>query len=307
MQLCIVHGAQSTLPTLPHSLSQPVLSSPTSCPTQPSVELCQDEATQLTGSKQPDPVCKKQRRKESLLIRTVQPAQEIIQQSPLKVPTVRKRALSLPLATVCACGKPWDHSMTMPGKLLKGKQLPTLSKKKELVKRRPSLQPIDLEDIASVQDASQRARLLIDIAKSEPKLKLEFDSSDYVPTSELSYLATPYRETLKDSQHSSRRCKGCRRFDCAVVKRKRGYYSREQVSQHNRANDCWIIVNERVYDVTRYLTKHPVGARVILDRAGTDVTTDMRFHSKQAHRFLDRCEIGRVASCQASNDNCCIS
>lgn len=42
----------------------------------------------------------------------------------------------------------------------------------------------------------------------------------------------------------------------------------EEVAKHNTANDCWIIVEGQVYDVTKFLKEHPGGSKVILKLAG---------------------------------------
>jgi alkylation response protein AidB-like acyl-CoA dehydrogenase len=49
-------------------------------------------------------------------------------------------------------------------------------------------------------------------------------------------------------------------------------YTLEQVSLHNTTLDCWIIINNQVYDVTRFLNSHPGGKSSILAFAGKDAT-----------------------------------
>ncbi|XP_075509003.1 cytochrome B5-like protein isoform X2 [Primulina tabacum] len=48
-------------------------------------------------------------------------------------------------------------------------------------------------------------------------------------------------------------------------------YSKAEVSLHNRRTDCWIIIKEKVYDVTSYVEEHP-GGDAILTHAGDDST-----------------------------------
>ena len=48
--------------------------------------------------------------------------------------------------------------------------------------------------------------------------------------------------------------------------------SRETVQQHCSAESCWVIIHDKVYDVTTFLDKHPGGRRVLLTAAGTDAT-----------------------------------
>ncbi len=33
--------------------------------------------------------------------------------------------------------------------------------------------------------------------------------------------------------------------------------TKEEVKKHNSAADCWIIINDRVYDVTQFVPRHP--------------------------------------------------
>ncbi|KAK3237200.1 hypothetical protein CYMTET_52705 [Cymbomonas tetramitiformis] len=48
--------------------------------------------------------------------------------------------------------------------------------------------------------------------------------------------------------------------------------SRDEVSRHNTENDCWIIVDKYVYDVTKFQKFHPGGKWVINQVAGQDAT-----------------------------------
>ncbi|XP_033134175.1 cytochrome B5-like protein [Brassica rapa] len=48
-------------------------------------------------------------------------------------------------------------------------------------------------------------------------------------------------------------------------------YSKSEVAEHNKRDDCWIIIKDKVYDVTSYVEEHP-GGDAILDHAGDDST-----------------------------------
>lgn len=48
--------------------------------------------------------------------------------------------------------------------------------------------------------------------------------------------------------------------------------SLQEVSQHNSAKSCWVIIHNHVYDVTEFLPDHPGGAKIILKYAGKDAT-----------------------------------
>lgn len=46
----------------------------------------------------------------------------------------------------------------------------------------------------------------------------------------------------------------------------------QEVSAHNTKNDCWVIIHDKVYDVTSFLPDHPGGSAIILKYAGKDAT-----------------------------------
>ncbi|KAL7509508.1 hypothetical protein ACHAXN_010964 [Cyclotella atomus] len=67
----------------------------------------------------------------------------------------------------------------------------------------------------------------------------------------------------------------------------------EEVRKHNKEEDVWIVVNNKVYDCTEYLDLHPGGADSILINAGEDATEDfVAIHSTKATKMLDKFYIG---------------
>lgn len=75
-----------------------------------------------------------------------------------------------------------------------------------------------------------------------------------------------------------------------------------EIAKHNQASDCWIIIKNKVYNVTDYLNLHPGGADRIIQYCGTDATQayatkDGRgSHSQQADQELTNLYIGDVNS-----------
>ncbi|KAB5581055.1 FMN-dependent dehydrogenase-domain-containing protein [Coniochaeta sp. 2T2.1] len=51
-------------------------------------------------------------------------------------------------------------------------------------------------------------------------------------------------------------------------------YDAEEVAKHASASSCWVILYNKVYDVTDFLSSHPGGSKVILQLAGRDATEE---------------------------------
>jgi predicted heme/steroid binding protein len=68
-------------------------------------------------------------------------------------------------------------------------------------------------------------------------------------------------------------------------------YTVEEVSTHNSAQSCWIIIHGKVYDVTKFLVLHPGGRNVLLKVAGKDASKEFTtFHSKDVlAKYLKLC------------------
>ena len=58
-------------------------------------------------------------------------------------------------------------------------------------------------------------------------------------------------------------------------------YSLKTVYSHNTAESLWIIVDDHVYDLTKFLADHPGGTKPLLKYAGRDAT--VKFNAVKAH------------------------
>lgn len=71
----------------------------------------------------------------------------------------------------------------------------------------------------------------------------------------------------------------------------------EEIESHTGHDDCWIVVNGNVYDVSSFLQEHPGGQSVILGKAGKDCTVDFKNNhngSLMAESTLEELRIGKV-------------
>ena len=46
----------------------------------------------------------------------------------------------------------------------------------------------------------------------------------------------------------------------------------QEVERHNSPEDCWVVINSKVYDLTSFHQDHPGGSNIITDNAGKDVS-----------------------------------
>ncbi|VDK38795.1 unnamed protein product [Dibothriocephalus latus] len=71
----------------------------------------------------------------------------------------------------------------------------------------------------------------------------------------------------------------------------------KEVKKHNKKDDCWVIIHDKVYDVTKFMEEHPGGEDVILEQAGGYATEPFEDvgHSDAAHEQLKKYCIGVVA------------
>ncbi|KAG5042708.1 hypothetical protein JHK87_006623 [Glycine soja] len=73
-------------------------------------------------------------------------------------------------------------------------------------------------------------------------------------------------------------------------------FSLAEVSQHNNAKDCWLVIHGKVYNVTKFLEDHPGGDEVLLSSTGKDATNDFEDigHSTSAVAMMDEFYVGDI-------------
>ena len=76
-----------------------------------------------------------------------------------------------------------------------------------------------------------------------------------------------------------------------------------EIRKHNKEEDVWIVVNNKVYDCTEYLDLHPGGADSILINAGEDATEDfVAIHSTKATKMLEKFYVGDLDESSLAED-----
>ena len=48
-------------------------------------------------------------------------------------------------------------------------------------------------------------------------------------------------------------------------------FSLEEVKEHTREEDCWLVIDGHVYDVTKFLDEHPGGFDIIIANTGQEL------------------------------------
>ena len=85
-----------------------------------------------------------------------------------------------------------------------------------------------------------------------------------------------------------------------TLKEKIHRISLAEVAQHSSAEDCWMVINGTVYNLTAYLPEHPSKPSIILPWCGREATgayqtkTRGRAHSPQADQALADFSMGLV-------------
>ena len=85
-------------------------------------------------------------------------------------------------------------------------------------------------------------------------------------------------------------------------------YTRAEVAQHNKKEDCWVIFDKKVYNITEFIEDHPGGEDVVLEYAGKDVTAIMKdslshVHSRSAYSMLIDFHIGSLAQSEIEKED----
>jgi cytochrome b involved in lipid metabolism len=77
---------------------------------------------------------------------------------------------------------------------------------------------------------------------------------------------------------------------------KDGSFTLAEVAKHNTKDDAWVVIKNKVYDLSEFVDEHPGGVDAIVKRAGGDATEGFfgPQHPSRVHDMIDEYLIGKV-------------
>ncbi|VDK21908.1 unnamed protein product [Anisakis simplex] len=81
-----------------------------------------------------------------------------------------------------------------------------------------------------------------------------------------------------------------------MVDAKSKTFTLDEIAVHNSVQSSWIVIDDKVYDVTKFIDQHPGGEEVILEQSGNDATESFYDvgHSNDAKEMAEEYLIGHV-------------
>lgn len=85
----------------------------------------------------------------------------------------------------------------------------------------------------------------------------------------------------------------CRFYNLLTMSKE---FTLEEIAKHNTENDCWVIIDGSVYDLTSFLPDHPGGKKAVMTFAGRDATEefDMLHDRKVITKYVPKAKVGVV-------------
>jgi cytochrome b involved in lipid metabolism len=87
----------------------------------------------------------------------------------------------------------------------------------------------------------------------------------------------------------------------AVPIPKGALYSMSEVSKHSQPESCWMVIDKKVLDVTKYRSEHPAPKGILEKYCGKDATEAYADkgglgepHAKKSHELLPTYQIGTL-------------
>ncbi|XP_015596780.1 cytochrome b5 isoform X2 [Cephus cinctus] len=81
-------------------------------------------------------------------------------------------------------------------------------------------------------------------------------------------------------------------------------FTRAEVAERNSNTETWIIIHNKVYNVTAFLNEHPGGEEVLLEQAGKDATEAFEDvgHSTDARNMMKPYKVGKLVEADRTQD-----
>ena len=77
-------------------------------------------------------------------------------------------------------------------------------------------------------------------------------------------------------------------------------YTLTEIKKHNQATDCWLVINNKVYDLSVWINSHSGGKDAVIKACGSDATEYFQTkagsgtHSAYAHQKISDFLIGEL-------------
>ena len=68
----------------------------------------------------------------------------------------------------------------------------------------------------------------------------------------------------------------------------------EEVAKHSTEKDCWLIIEGQVYDVTKFVPRHPGGSLIYVKAGGDSTQLFYSYHPEHVHKLLSKFRVGAV-------------
>ncbi|XP_032594545.1 cytochrome b5 isoform X2 [Drosophila grimshawi] len=71
-----------------------------------------------------------------------------------------------------------------------------------------------------------------------------------------------------------------------------------EVNEHKSAKDLWVVIDNQVYDLTKFLYEHPGGEDSLISVGGRDGTREFNEvgHSQEAREIMKKFLVGNLAA-----------
>ena len=78
------------------------------------------------------------------------------------------------------------------------------------------------------------------------------------------------------------------------------YFKMSEVATHNTTDSLWLVIDNKVYDITSFPFEHPGGEQILYEKGGSDATTDFEDvgHSSGMHSNAYNCN---PKTCERNN------